>query len=150
MAESPETDHAISTNTHRSASDGPDRPHCQPDRSGGVPARSVDTHPDLSTMPQGPVLFVLAVFPEGLTWSKIHRFFLKIGVHPSSQRKFYNTQKLLVPSLFELVEADCDHYFKQATQGDVLSLDGRFLKCCQIDPHTYKSSPEQNNLILDD
>jgi hypothetical protein len=61
---------------------------------------------------------------DGLSWSEVNRFQLKIGVDDLSERMFYCIQNPFAPSLFELGEADCDHSFEPVTQGEVLSFDG--------------------------
>jgi hypothetical protein len=65
--------------------------------------------PNLSTMSKDSVSFVLAVLPEGLSWSEIHRLLLMIGADCLGQRTSYSIPKLPVPSLFELGKVDCDH-----------------------------------------
>jgi hypothetical protein len=64
MAESPETDHTISSDTDQNALDGSARPHCPPDHPAAIPTKSGDTDPDLSTMPKESVLFALAKLCE--------------------------------------------------------------------------------------
>jgi hypothetical protein len=57
---------------------------------------------------------------------KVHRFLLRTGVSHLNERTFYRIEKLLVPSLFEPVEPECDHYYIQVIQGDLFSFDGRW------------------------
>jgi hypothetical protein len=64
-----------------------------------MPTRSVDIGPDLRTMLKKSVSFVLAVLPKDLSWSRVHRFLLKIGVDYLSERMFYCIQKPPVPFL---------------------------------------------------
>jgi hypothetical protein len=55
---------------------------------------------------------------------EVHRFLLRIGVGHLNERTFYRIEKLLVPSLFQPVEPECDHYYIQAISGDLFSFDG--------------------------